>query len=56
MKKTLSIVACAALCTFASANDLQLDKITVDGTIPAVQHKGSLKDLVEKLKLLIKKS
>lgn len=55
MKKTLSIVACAALCTFASANDLQLDKITVDGTIPAVQHKGSLKDLVEKTETVDKK-
>ncbi|MDD5160392.1 MAG: TonB-dependent receptor [Sulfuricurvum sp.] len=54
MKKTLSIVACAALCTFASANDLQLDKITVDGTTPVLQHKGSLKDLVEKTEMIDK--
>ncbi|MDD2780188.1 TonB-dependent receptor [Sulfuricurvum sp.] len=54
MKKTLSIVACAALCTFASANDLQLDKITVDGTAPTIQHKGSLKDLVEKTEVIDK--
>lgn len=55
MKKTLSIVACAALCTFASANDLQLDKITVDGAAPVIQHKGSLKDLVEKTETVDKK-
>lgn len=55
MKKTLSIVACATLCTFASADDLQLDKITVDATIPVIHHKGSLKDLVEKTELIDQK-
>lgn len=49
MKKTLSIAACAALCSFVSANDLKLDKITVNETpSTAILHKGSLKDLVEK--------
>ncbi|MFZ2889389.1 TonB-dependent receptor plug domain-containing protein [Sulfuricurvum sp.] len=55
MKKTLSIVACAVICTFASANDLQLNKITVDSTPPLIQHKGSLKDLVEKTETVDKK-
>lgn len=55
MKKTLSIIACTALCTFASANDLQLDKITVDATTPVIHNKGTLKDLVEKTELIDKK-
>ena len=41
MKKTLSLVACAAMYTFASANEAHLDTITVDGTVTTViGHKG----------------
>ncbi|MFH0710888.1 MAG: TonB-dependent receptor [Pseudomonadota bacterium] len=56
MKKTLSLVACAAICTLASANEAHLDTITVDGSITTViQHKGLLKDLVEKTEVIDKK-
>lgn len=56
MKKTLSIVACAAICTFASANDIQLDTLTVESVdAPIVQPKGSLKDLVEATEVITKK-
>jgi outer membrane receptor for ferrienterochelin and colicins len=55
MQKTLSIIACAVLCTFASANDLQLETIRVEATSPTIQHKGSLKDLVEKTEIIDKK-
>lgn len=56
MKKTLSLVACATICTLASANEIQLDTITVDGSaILTTQHKGMLKDLVEKTELIDKK-
>ncbi|MDO9303822.1 MAG: TonB-dependent receptor [Sulfuricurvum sp.] len=56
MKKTLSLVACAAICTLASANEAHLDTITVDGFITTViQHKGLLKDLVEKTEVIDKK-
>jgi outer membrane receptor for ferrienterochelin and colicin len=56
MKKTLSIVACAAICTFASANDIQLDTLTVESVdAPIVQSKGSLKDLVEATEIITKK-
>ncbi|MDP3265590.1 MAG: TonB-dependent receptor [Sulfuricurvum sp.] len=56
MKKKLSIVACATIYALASANEIQLDTITVDGsTVPTIQHKGMLKDLVEKTELINKK-
>lgn len=56
MKKKLSIAACAVVCNFVSANDLQLDKITVNETLaPAIQHTGMLKDLVEKTEVIDKK-
>ncbi|MDP1784246.1 MAG: TonB-dependent receptor plug domain-containing protein, partial [Sulfuricurvum sp.] len=56
MKKTLSLVACATICTFASANEIRLDTITVEGSTPPVsQHKGVLKDLVEKTEVIGKK-
>ncbi|MCX6074492.1 MAG: TonB-dependent receptor [Campylobacterales bacterium] len=56
MKKTLSIVACAAICTFASANDVQLETITVESSeAPLLQPKGSLKDLVEATEVITKK-
>ena len=56
MKKTLSIVACAAICTFASANDIQLDTLTVESAdAPIVQSKGSLKDLVEATEIITNK-
>ncbi len=56
MKKTLSIVACAAMYTLASANEAHLDTITVDGTVTTViGHKGLLKDLVEKTEVIDKK-
>ncbi|MGZ8548507.1 MAG: TonB-dependent receptor plug domain-containing protein [Sulfuricurvum sp.] len=56
MKKTLSLVACAAICTLASANEAHLDTITVDGSITTViQHKGLLKDLVEKTEVIDQK-
>lgn len=56
MKKTLSIVACATIYALASASEIQLDPITVDGsTVPTIQHKGTLKDLVEKTELIDKK-
>lgn len=49
MKKTLSIAACTVICSFVSANDLKLDKIIVNETLSStIQHKGTLKDLVEK--------
>lgn len=56
MKKTLSLVACAAMYTLASANEAHLDTITVDGTVTTViGHKGLLKDLVEKTEVIDKK-
>jgi outer membrane cobalamin receptor len=56
MKKRLSIVACATICDLASANEIQLDAISVDGSIaPVIQHKGTLKDLVEKTEVIDKK-
>lgn len=56
MTKTLSLVACATICTFASANEIRLDTITVEGSTPPVtQHKGVLKDLVEKTEVIDKK-
>lgn len=56
MKKKLSIVACATIYALASANEIQLDTITIDGsTVPTIQHKGMLKDLVEKTELINKK-
>jgi len=56
MKKTFSLVACAAICTLASANEAHLDTITVDGSITTtIQHKGLLKDLVEKTEVIDKK-
>lgn len=56
MKKTLSLVACAAIYTLASANEAHLDTITVDGSVTTViQHKGLLKDLVEKTEVIDKK-
>jgi len=56
MKKTLSLVACAAIYTLASANEAHLDIITIDGSATTViQHKGLLKDLVEKTEVIDKK-
>lgn len=56
MKKTFSLVACAAMYTLASANEAHLDTITVDGTVTTViGHKGLLKDLVEKTEVIDKK-
>ncbi|MFA5216435.1 TonB-dependent receptor plug domain-containing protein [Sulfuricurvum sp.] len=56
MKKTLSCVACIALCTFASANDIQLNTITVeDSDTSTFQQKGALKDLVEKTEVINQK-
>lgn len=56
MKKTLSCVACIALCTFASANDIQLNTITVEGSDTSTfQQKGALKDLVEKTEVINQK-
>lgn len=56
MKKRLSIVACATIYALASANEIQLDAITVDGSTDSViQHKGILKDLVEKTEVIDKK-
>lgn len=56
MKKRLSIVAYATMYALASANEVQLDAITVDGSIdPIIQHKGLLKDLVEKTEVIDKK-
>ncbi|HEX5623760.1 MAG TPA: TonB-dependent receptor [Sulfuricurvum sp.] len=55
MKKTLSLVACAAIYTLSSANEVHLDTITVDGSIVTViKHKGLLKDLVEKTEVIDK--
>ena len=56
MKKTLSLVACAAMYTLASANEARLETITVDGTVATVvKHKGLLKDLVEKTEVIDRK-
>lgn len=56
MKKTLSLVACATICTLASANEAHLDTITIDGsTTTTIEHKGLLKDLVEKTEVIDKK-
>ncbi|MDP3466406.1 MAG: TonB-dependent receptor [Sulfuricurvum sp.] len=56
MKKTLSLIACAAICTLASANEAHLDTITVDGSVTTlIQHKGLLKDLVEKTEVIDQK-
>jgi outer membrane cobalamin receptor len=56
MKKRLSIVACATIYALASANEIQLDAISVDGSAtPVIQHKGMLKDLVEKTEVINKK-
>jgi len=56
MKKTLSLVACAAICTLTWANEAHLDTITVDGSMTTlIQHKGLLKDLVEKTEVIDKK-
>jgi outer membrane receptor for ferrienterochelin and colicin len=56
MKKTLSCVACIALCTFASANDIQLNTITVEGSDTSTfQQKGALKDLVETTEVINQK-
>lgn len=56
MKKTLSLVACAAIYTLASANEVHLDTITVDGSVTTViKHKGLLKDLVERMEVIDKK-
>jgi len=56
MKKTLSLVASAAICTLTWANEAHLDTITVDGSMTTViQHKGLLKDLVEKTEVIDKK-
>jgi outer membrane receptor for ferrienterochelin and colicin len=56
MKKTLSLVACAAICTLTSANEAHLDTITVDGSVTTtIQHKGLLKDLVEKTEVIDQK-
>ncbi len=56
MKKTLSIVACAAICTFASANDVQLDTLIIESSDTViVQPKGALKDLVESTEVITKK-
>lgn len=56
MKKTLSLVACATLCTFASANDIQLNTIMIEGSdTSARQPKGTLKDLVETTEVIGKK-
>lgn len=56
MKKTLSLVACATLYTFASANDIQLNTITVEGSDTSTfQQKGALKDLVEKTEVISEK-
>ena len=56
MKKTLSLVACAAIYTLASASEAHLDTITVDGSVTTtIQHKGLLKDLVEKTEVIDQK-
>ena len=56
MKKTLSLVACVTIYTLASANEAHLDTITVDGSMTTlIQHKGLLKDLVEKTEVIDKK-
>ncbi|MDD5052789.1 MAG: TonB-dependent receptor [Sulfuricurvum sp.] len=55
MKKTISIVACTAIYTLATANDIHLEAITIDDAqTPTIQQKGSLKDLVGKTEVIDK--
>lgn len=55
MKKTISVVACAAIYTLASANDIQINTITIESSdIPNVRTKGSLTDAVEKTEIINK--
>jgi outer membrane receptor protein involved in Fe transport len=66
MKKFISIVACAAICTTAFAENVQLNPITVNGsdsvsdsnnskTITKVQQRRVLQDAIEKTEVIDKK-